>query len=283
MRREAERIARANRSPSIPVETVSPPRYGPKADQVDREEWEEKIAWLEAEELAKDNPFAGWEGVGQRIPRRHQKAGEEGKRGRDALAEVDVHGAAVPPLGEMTEEEYSSWVREGMYRRKHKEEIEAMERRRAARREEDRKREVERERREREEKRRIKKLEKMRGKAEEDDKARMRKEWRVAVGSWDKSKAEDIGFGDVPWPVYSVGRVRVADLTLENVKSFLWALAEDEAKGDDGRRRVLRDAIRLFHPDRFNRVLPRVKELDRELVMEGVELVSRLINDLLSK
>lgn len=285
MRREAERIARANRtrsaSPVIASETISPPRYGPRAEQADREEWEEKIAWLEAEELNR-NPFSQWETPGQRIPRRHQAAGEKRAGRRDAAEEVAMDGAAVPPLGEMTEEEYSSWVREGMYRLKHRDEIEAMERRRLERREEDRKRQVEREKRDREEQRRIAKLEKLKSREVENDKSRQRSKWRDAVAAWD-GRAEGIGFADVPWPVYSDGLVRVPDLTLDNVKNFLYALAEDADSAHDARRKVLRDAIRLFHPDRFNRVLPRVKQLDRELVMEGVELCSRLINDLLSK
>jgi len=47
---------------------------------------------------------------------------------------------------------------------------------------------------------------------------------------------------------------------------------------------VLREAIRNFHPDRFNsKVLPRVREGEREKVKEGMEICSRVLTDLISQ
>ncbi|GMK56936.1 hypothetical protein CspeluHIS016_0307760 [Cutaneotrichosporon spelunceum] len=96
----------------------------------------------------------------------------------------------------------------------------------------------------------------------------------------------ELGFADIPWPVQAAKGVGISivlrpeDLTTENVKRFLFALADDE--GTD-RRKILREAIRLFHSDRFHsRVLQRVKQSERERVREGVDVVARILTDLLS-
>lgn len=97
-------------------------------------------------------------------------------------------------------------------------------------------------------------------------------------------------FQDIPWPIYAVrGEVEyivtLDDLSPKNVKEFLLDLAMDNTalEYEASRRKVLKDAIRMFHPDRWHRVLPRVKENERESVRTGVELCSRIINDLLSQ
>ncbi|BEI82563.1 hypothetical protein CcaverHIS002_0304310 [Cutaneotrichosporon cavernicola] len=96
----------------------------------------------------------------------------------------------------------------------------------------------------------------------------------------------ELGFADIPWPVAAAKGAGFSivlhpeDINAENVMRFLFALADDE--GTD-RRKILREAIRLFHSDRFHsRVLPRVKESERERVREGVEVVARILTHLLS-
>lgn len=98
-------------------------------------------------------------------------------------------------------------------------------------------------------------------------------------------------FQDIPWPIYAAkgGEVEyivtLDDLSTKNVKEFLLDLARDKAdmEYEAARKKVLRDAIRMFHPDRWHRVLPRVEETERDNVKTGVELCSRIINDLLSQ
>lgn len=98
-------------------------------------------------------------------------------------------------------------------------------------------------------------------------------------------------FQDIPWPIYAAkgGEVEyivtLDDLCTKNVKEFLLDLARDkvEMEYEAARKKVLRDAIRMFHPDRWHRVLPRVEEAERENVKQGVELCSRIINDLLGQ
>lgn len=363
MAREQERISRANgggsRSRGSPPrnpgreESISPPRYGPRAGKrpatqlsddsdddgadnahhrMGREEWADKMAWMAAEAMG-GNPFGdygglggglfgrlgggfgggfgysaarfepyGWANAGQRIPNRHQHphAGPSRPAFRDAAREVNPDPAGpVPPLGDMTENEYAEWVREGMYRRRHKAELDDMERRRAANREKERQREIERENAAREERKRIDRLKRERGRVEEDQRRGERRVWRARCTALMDGEvvSMDLKFADIPWPAYTAtGSEGVSfvlspdDIAIDNVRTFLFALADDEAAAtepkkstESARRKVLRDAILVFHPDRFfARVLPRVRPADQENVKEGVERCSRLINELLA-
>jgi len=342
--REARRIARANyeneyaTSPPRTRETITPPRYGPRAGQApvddeedipprdDQEEWAEIMQWMAQEEMG--DPFAGFHmpggfpgfhgfpgfplGFGQRIPRRHRHDNDQHQHAststsRRAADEVRFErGGPVPDIGHMTDEEYAEWIRNGIRERQHRRDMEDMERRRRERRERDRKREREEYmEREKEERRAAKRRrenaraqEAEKRSAEENRKAE-RRGWRGRCAALMDGEIVSINlkFADIPWPVYTAtGSDDVSvlitpdDITIDNVRTFLFALAADEAKGvdtksvEDARKKVLRDAIRQFHPDRFfARVLPRVREADRDKVKEGVERTSRLINELMSK
>lgn len=124
--------------------------------------------------------------------------------------------------------------------------------------------------------------------------AQQRQSWvkrSTALFATGEVESVQLTFQDIPWPIYAAkgGEVEyiitLDDLSAKNVKEFLLDLAKDrtEMEYEAARKKVLRDAIRMFHPDRWHRVLPRVEEAERENVKQGVELCSRIINDLLSQ
>lgn len=127
-------------------------------------------------------------------------------------------------------------------------------------------------------------------------------------GDKDQEDKEEImevalDFNSIPWPVYSSSSLAAAQassfgkrklptrnqITIDHldkahIRTFLQDLARNSpgAKlSQDDEKKTLREAIRIFHPDRFfSRFLDKVRESDRELVKEGVERCSRVINDL---
>ncbi|WWC59800.1 uncharacterized protein I303_102362 [Kwoniella dejecticola CBS 10117] len=289
--------------------------YGRRArEEVERREWQDKMIRMSRGMMdAADDPFfrgfdemfnqmdeihipkrfrdaAGWPtGVGGPGPSTSASTFASRRRAFDEIDSRDGRGwGHAPPLGTMTEEEYTSWIRDGMYRRKHRSEIEAAERRRKDIEEKERLKEVERERLAKEEEKRIKRLKKQKGLEEEKRQKSERMRW---VQRW-KSLAErdneivelEMSFNDIPWPIQrgSITRIDIEHLKIDNIRTFIHAVAEDTA--EDGKidvRRTIRDAIRNYHPDKFNsRILVRVKEKDRELVKEAVGIVSGILNDL---
>jgi hypothetical protein len=201
-------------------------------------------------------------------------------------------------MGHMSADEYATFIRDGFNRRRHRQDMDDMERRREARRTEARKREIDEQvERERQERKAQKQKREKAVNEEENCKAERRK-WRARCAALMDGEVVSVNlkFSDIPWPVYTATSsqdvsvvVTPEDLTVDKVRVFLNALATDESKGadsksvEDSRRKVLRDAIRQFHPDRFfSRVLPRVREPDQDKVKEGVERTSRLINELFS-
>ncbi|WVR04875.1 hypothetical protein IAU60_001887 [Kwoniella sp. DSM 27419] len=298
--------------------------YGRRArEELDRREWLDKMAWMSH---SSDNPFAGQRGEYHyqasyssfsshggstsisystygyagpaddvRIPQRFREsagvAGPSTRARRSAVEEVEFEGGAVPPLGAMTDHEYTAWVRDGMYRRKHRAEVEASERRQRERAERDRQKEVEREKAMREEERRIKKLKRMKGEDEERKRREERDRWKSrwkSLGDKDGDVVEtELSFLDIPWPVYRTGQPNAGAaqtlldagyLSPDNIRTFIHAIAGDERTDT---RKTVREAIRNYHPDRFNaRVLERVKDADKDVVKQAVGLVSGILNDL---
>ena len=94
------------------------------------------------------------------------------------MKEVEREGGRVPPLGDMEEEEYAEWVRDGMYRLRHQAEVEARERARWSREAAEKLRVRERERAGEEEAKRIKRLEARKGIAEEGRRRKERVRYR---------------------------------------------------------------------------------------------------------
>ena len=115
--------------------------------------------------------------------------------------------------------------------------------------------------------------------------------WQSLAGVPGEVQQVEMRYKDIPWPIYG-GKT----LDKANIYTFLSDLASDtttttttttttntNGRGiqKDKEKKVLRDAIRIFHPDRFfGRFLERVRISDRDKVKEGVEVCSRVINAL---
>ena len=268
-------------------------------EQMKRMEEMERMAWLAQEEMSRGNPFGSVNfGFAQptpdvRIPRRHARAAGPGENSRtrgsrrDASREVELEGGTVPDPGRMGEEEYAEWVRGGMYRLKNRAEVERQERIRQERLERERLREVEEEKARKAEAKRLEKLRKEKGRVEEERRSaqreRYRSRWKTIVEVGGEIEESELAFVDIPWPIYRPPKrsLELDHFEVETVRTFLLALAADTSDQDTELKKVIREAIRSFHPDRFfGRILPRVREADRETVKDAVERTTRILNDL---
>jgi len=102
----------------------------------------------------------------------------------------------------------------------------------------------------------------------------------------ERTEGSDLAFHDIPWPIVDAYRRRrthdedqcfgVDDLTAKAITLFLFS------KEKRDRKEKLREAIRRFHPDKFEgRFIPRVRAQDQARVVEGIGQVSRILNSLL--
>ncbi|KAA1472665.1 hypothetical protein DENSPDRAFT_778660 [Dentipellis sp. KUC8613] len=83
----------------------------------------------------------------------------------------------------------------------------------------------------------------------------------------------------IGWPVAN-GAKSIEDLTPSAIRMFI--LDSRYAQGRSDRDRV-REAIRTWHPDKFNqRLATRIAEEDRAAVKEGVDIVSKCLNGMLA-
>lgn len=202
----------------------------------------------------------------------------------------------------MTEEEYTTFIANGMQRKRDeldaREQEERKKRRLDAEREEyvreerarekeqrraerraKRKREEDRERMEHEKKQKVDEVQWLEADEWKCSKRMARERyverWKAITTVGGEIEEVDLRYEDVPWPFY-----RGAKLEKEGVRAFMLDLAKDQVEDV---KKTLREAIRAYHPDRFfGRILPRVKESDRDKVEESVEACSRIINDLAS-
>ena len=264
--------------------------------ELDSIEEMEHMAWIAQEDMFRGNPFAsmGFPSMALpfpdlRIPLRHREAAgmrPGPSRRRDAAREVGLDGGAVPDMSGMGEEEYSEWIREGMYRLKNRDEVRRQEKIRQEKLEKERLMEKAKDRARKDEKRRIDQLKREKGKLEEDRRKAQRDRygarWATVGETGGEIEEAELAFKDIPWPIYaSRGRLDIEDLETDAVRTFLEAVAVDRGQGNDEFKKILRDAIRAFHPDRFfSRILSRVRAGDQDKVKEGVERCSRIINAL---
>lgn len=206
----------------------------------------------------------------------------------DHLWGVPASDANAPPQT-MDDEEYAEWVRRGMWRRTHRDEVEAEERRV--------KEKEERKERERLAHRTIERAEKEKEARRAERKAEREQEKRA--GAWasyralwdalnsaaaaasvvsdDHVSAAKLTFRDVPWPVYP-SPVDVEPLTKDAIASFLLATDHSALKT---RKQCLREALLSYHPDRFvGRYVGLIRLSERALVQEGIGRVIRALNTL---
>ncbi|KIK99319.1 hypothetical protein PAXRUDRAFT_822862 [Paxillus rubicundulus Ve08.2h10] len=105
--------------------------------------------------------------------------------------------------------------------------------------------------------------------------------WKSYESRWAavSASSEPLDFHNIPWPLLT-SPARVADITAENVASFLMHPAHSS---NHSRRERIRSALLRWHPDRFHRMFHRVVDSDMNAVEEGVGVVARCLNELLAK
>lgn len=86
-------------------------------------------------------------------------------------------------------------------------------------------------------------------------------------------------FRDIPWPLL-IPPLTPSEITAEGIGAFILSTAHSPEQSPKER---IRAALLRWHPDRFCRVLGRVRESERNAVEEGVGTVVRCLNDLLTK
>ena len=89
-------------------------------------------------------------------------------------------------------------------------------------------------------------------------------------------------FERIPWPVVDAPLDRTLDELLrpEAIREFLLSPAHSP---DVSPRDRIRAALRRWHPDKFSRVLCQVMESDREVVVDGMGIVVRCLNEMLER
>ncbi|KAG6903040.1 hypothetical protein C0995_007473 [Termitomyces sp. Mi166 len=102
--------------------------------------------------------------------------------------------------------------------------------------------------------------------------------WRGYEERWSKliTSSEALKFSSIPWPVVSVPG-KAEDMTPQGVVAFLFSYLHSEKQT---RKERLRSAQLRWHPDRFQRVLARVKDEDKAEVEQAVGIVARCLNDI---
>ncbi|KAJ3758194.1 hypothetical protein EV360DRAFT_94798 [Lentinula raphanica] len=127
---------------------------------------------------------------------------------------------------------------------------------------------------------------------EREDRERIRVEREASiVTGWEKyekqwsslsaslGSSEPLNFEDIPWPVsHTVSKPE--DLTPTEITTFLLSGLHSQ---NLSRKERIRSAQLRWHPDRFQRVLKRVKEEEKNAVADGVGIVARCLNDLMAK
>lgn len=107
--------------------------------------------------------------------------------------------------------------------------------------------------------------------------------WENYEAGWNQllagAASEPLTFESIPWPLIvppqSTDDIRPARVTI-------FILSQSHSQGQTMKDRV-RSALRRWHPDRFGRILARVREEDKEKVEEGVGIVVRCLNELLER
>ncbi|KAG7440011.1 uncharacterized protein BT62DRAFT_1013156 [Guyanagaster necrorhizus] len=88
------------------------------------------------------------------------------------------------------------------------------------------------------------------------------------------SSSSSLSFSSIPWP-QRIQPATPSDISPAAIASFIFAYP-----GTQSRKERIRSAQLTWHPDRFQRLLGRVVEEEREKVGEGAGIVARALNDL---
>ncbi|KAF8829163.1 hypothetical protein F5879DRAFT_934333 [Lentinula edodes] len=101
------------------------------------------------------------------------------------------------------------------------------------------------------------------------------KQWVSLIST----SSEPIKFSDIPWPVQHTV-TSPEDLTPTGISAFLLSALHSQ---NQSRKERIRNAQLRWHPDRFQRVMRRVREEDKGSVAEGVGIVARCLNDMMTR
>lgn len=121
-----------------------------------------------------------------------------------------------------------------------------------------------------------------RGRAEREQAERVA--WQDYEAKWNtlgsnESSDEELTFDTIPWPMITAPRT-VEDIRPARITMFL--LSPQHSVGQSRKDRI-RTALRRWHPDRFGRILARVRDEDKARVEEGAGIVVRCLNNLLER
>lgn len=111
-----------------------------------------------------------------------------------------------------------------------------------------------------------------------------RSRWREYEDRWNHITvgagiSEHLTFQAMPWPMFSSPRA-LDDIRPAEIAMFL--LSSQHSHDQSVKDRV-RSALRRWHPDRFGRLLDRVREEDKASVAEGAGVVARCLSNLLER
>jgi len=103
--------------------------------------------------------------------------------------------------------------------------------------------------------------------------------WRHYEERWNKfsTSSETLTFTSIPWPVVPPP-AKAEDIRPSAIASFLLSHLHSETQT---RKERVRSAQLRWHPDRFQRMLGRVKEEDKTEVEKGVGIIARCLNDMM--
>ncbi|KAF8633303.1 hypothetical protein AX17_004478 [Amanita inopinata Kibby_2008] len=93
------------------------------------------------------------------------------------------------------------------------------------------------------------------------------------------ASSDAVTFSDLPWPLLN-GPDVPESIAPADIASFLLSSLHSQSQT---RRERIRGAQLRWHPDRFRRFMNRVTEADKAAVEEGVGIVARCLNDLMSR
>lgn len=204
----------------------------------------------------------------------------EGVYGQPIHTYSDVKQGPTGELEQMTDEEYTAYVRAKMYEKTHQHLIEEKARREAAKKE--------RERLAQEGRKEAKDAERFRTQVEESLKRgqerRSRKVWAMKWENYIK-KWEDLGknsskiaIASIPWPVESGKR---SDVKLEEVKRFFLYASSSGHPTESQVRKILKSERVRWHPDKMQQKLGG-QDVD-EGVMQAVTAVFQIVDRMWSE
>ncbi|OAV90010.1 hypothetical protein, variant [Puccinia triticina 1-1 BBBD Race 1] len=96
-----------------------------------------------------------------------------------------------------------------------------------------------------------------------------------------------IEFEEIPWPVYPPSESddpisAVERLNISSIREFLVGHLADDRSTAPARKKIIRAALLSYHPDRFDRLVHRVKDIDKapQKAKEWGLRVSQVLNEL---